>query len=132
MRVVLDSGGLTSLCGRARRASETIRWLIERRFQVVVPTPILVECTTGTSRDAEVNRILKALSRNADVFVAPDDNIARRAGVLRFRARTDDGIDALVAAIAMEGGRTTVLLTSDPADMQRLLSGQPHVQVVRA
>jgi hypothetical protein len=95
-----------------------------------VPTPILVESTTGDGgRDAEVNRVLRILERAASVLEAPDEVTARRAGRLRFLARTDDGIDALVAAAAIADRSPAVLLTSDPDDLERLLSGEPQVHV---
>ena len=92
-----------------------------------MPAAILSECTTGDAgRDAEVNRLLGALS----VAVATEST-ARLAGALRFRARADDGIDALVAAEAAMAQVPTVLLTSDAADLGRLLAGTKHVSVQR-
>jgi hypothetical protein len=97
-----------------------------------VPTPVLVECTTGDgARDAEVNRILGVLERAARVTKAPDEKTARRAGRLRYLARSDDGIDALVAAEAVGDGSPAVLLTSDPDDLSRLLEHEPQVLVQR-
>jgi hypothetical protein len=75
------------------------------------------------ARDAEVNRILGVLERAATVLQAPDEAIARRAGRLRYLAKTDDGIDALVAAAAVGDGSPAVVLTSDPDDLERLRSG---------
>ena len=131
-RCVLDSGGLTGLVGGSQRAREWLRWVLENDGAICVPTPILVESTTGDGpRDAEVNRILGVLERAAKVLQAPDEATARRAGQLRYRAKTDDGIDALVAAAAVGDGSPAVVLTSDPHDLERLL--QHHRQVnVRA
>jgi hypothetical protein len=131
-RCVLDSGAVTALIGRSQRARAWLRWLVSEGGDVRVPTPVLVECTTGrAARDAEVNRILKALARFSDALVAPDEETARLAGKLRFEAKTDDGIDALVAAEAARDSRPTALLTTDPADLSRLLVGARHVRVVR-
>ena len=60
---------------------------------------------------------------------APDETVARRAGQLRYLAKTDDGIDALVAAAAVGDGSPAVVLTSDPDDLERLLQNEPHVSV---
>jgi len=57
----------------------------------------------------------------AAVLQAPDEIVARRAGRLCFRAGSDDGIDALVAAAAVGDGSPAVLLTSDLDDLERLL-----------
>src|SRR5882672_11318994 len=101
-RCVLDSGGLTALVGGSQRARAWLRWIIEHTGRIQVPTPVLVESTTGDgARDAEVNRILRILQHAAGVLEAPDETTARRAGCLRFLAHSDDGIDALIAAAAI-------------------------------
>lgn len=130
-RCVLDSGALTALTGGSARARAWVRWVVESFGIIVVPTPVLVESTTGDgARDAEVNRILSVLSRATGTLRTPGEDTARRAGLLRFRARSDDGIDALVASEAVGDGRTrTVLLTSDPGDMLRLLRVVSNVEV---
>jgi predicted nucleic acid-binding protein len=129
-RCVLDSGGLTALVGGSHRAREWLRWVIEHDGAICVPTPILVESTTGDgARDAEVNRILGVLERAATVLRAPDEATARRAGRLRYLARADDGIDALVAAAAVGDGSPAVVLTSDTDDLERLLQNDRHVSV---
>jgi predicted nucleic acid-binding protein len=129
-RCVLDSGGLTALVGGSQRAREWLRWVIEHDGAICVPTPILVESTTGDgARDAEVNRILGVLERAATVLQAPDEATARRAGRLRYLAKTDDGIDALVAAAAVGDGSPAVVLTSDPDDLDRLLQNDRQVSV---
>jgi hypothetical protein len=129
---VLDSGGLSALTGGSQRARAWLRWIAENGGAVVVPTPVLVETVTGDAgRDAEVNRILNLLQRAVSVFAAPDEETARRAGRLRFRARVDDGIDALVASAAAGDGTPCVLLTSDPRDMERLLVDERKVAVRR-
>src|SRR5687767_4919032 len=101
-RCVFDSGGLTALVGGAPRARAWLRWVVENAGSIHVPTPVLVESTTGDgARDAEVNRILGILERAASVLEAPDEATARRAGRLRYQADFDDGIDALIAAAAI-------------------------------
>ncbi len=104
--------------------------MVEHDGRIEVPTPILVESTTGDgARDAEVNRVLGILERAAAVLQAPDEAVARRAGRLRSLAGSDDGIDALVAAAAVSNGSPAVLLTSDPGDLERLLQAEPQVHV---
>jgi len=131
-RCVLDSGGLTALIGRSQRARAWLRWVVTQGGEVVLPTPALVECVTGDSgRDAEVNRVLGVLAKVRGVLRPPSEATARRAGSLRFNARTDDGIDALVAAEAAAEARKTILLTSDAGDLSRLLVDAPQVAVRR-
>ena len=132
LRLVLDSGGLTALFGRSERARAWARWIIQHQGAIAVPTPVLVECVTGdAARDAELNRWLSVLQKRAPIVVAPDEKTARTAGRLRHRTRTDDGIDALVAAAAVGDGTPSVVLTSDPDDLERLLAGEPNVHVQR-
>lgn len=127
---MLDSGALGALVGPSQRARAWLRWIAEHEGQIEVPTPVLVESITGMAgRDAEVNRVLNVLARAGGRLTAPDEALARRAGSLRFRARHDDGIDALVAAAAARDGRPCVLLTSDPGDLGRLLADEPQVAV---
>ena len=131
-RCVLDSGGLTALVGGSQRAREWLRWVVDHDGAICVPTPVLVESTTGDGgRDAEVNRVLGILQRAADVLEAPNEATARRAGRLRYRARAYDGIDALVAAAAVGDGSPVVVLTSDPDDLERLVQQEPHVSIQR-
>ena len=129
-RCVLDSGGLTALVGGSHVAREWLRWVIQHEGNICVPTPILVECTTGDgARDAEVNRVLRVLQRSAAALEAPGETTARRAGALRFAAGSDDGIDALVAAAAIGDGSPAVVLTSDPDDLGTLLESESQVHV---
>jgi hypothetical protein len=129
-RIVLDSGGLSALVGGSHVAREWLRWVVEHEGAVCVPTPILVESTTGDgARDAEINRVLAVLERAAVALDAPGEATARLAGKLRFAAKSDDGIDALVAAAAVGEGAPAVLLTSDPRDLEHLLKRQTHVYV---
>ena len=131
-RCVLDAGGVTALTGRSQGARAWLRWIVTNGGNVVVPTPVLAECTTGSAaRDAEVNRVLGVLGRFGNAFASPDEATARLAGALRFAPRSNDGIDALVAAEAARDSRPTVVLTSDPADLERLLVRTPHVNIRR-
>lgn len=132
-RCVLDSGGLSLLVRGSERARAWLRWIVEHDGALCIPTPVLAETVTGDARrDAEMNRILHVLERAAVVLSAPNEATARRAGALRYRARSDDAIDALVAAAAIGDGTPCVLLTSDPDDLARLLVGEPKVAVETA
>ena len=129
---VLDSGALSALCGRSTRARNWLGLLAKRDVVITIPTPVLVECTTGDAgRDAEINRVVNRLKRRgATGLAAPDEATARRAGQLRYRTRTNDAIDALVAAAAVGVGGRSVVLTTDPDDLEKLLAEHPHVTVI--
>ena len=113
--LVLDSGGLSRLSQRTRRAAALIDALrAENLWPPVVPTVILAESTTGAARtDTNINRVLK--SCEIDPIVT--EQTARRAGHLRARARTGSAVDALVVAIAEPGG---TVLTGDADDLEAL------------
>jgi predicted nucleic acid-binding protein len=129
-RCVLDSGGLSRLTETSAKARAWLRWIIDHDGSIVVPTPVLVETITGDARrDAAINHILNVFERVGSILSAPDEAIARSGGRLRYRARSDDGIDALVAATAVGDGSPCVLLTSDPKDLQRLLHDEPQVSI---
>jgi len=129
-RCVLDSGGLSALCGGSQDARGLLKWVALSGSAVRIPTPILAECTTGDgARDAEVNRVLRILGTAEAIISPPSEATARLAGRLRFLARTDDGIDALVAAEAVGDGTAAIVLTSDPHDLRRLLVRAPHVSI---
>ncbi len=117
-RLVLDSGFLTALAAEEARSRVVLRRAIQTESEIVVPTVVVAESTTGTARDAGVNRILNAL----ETAVAPlGESVARSAGTLRFRSRLSqkDTIDAIVVATADAVPRSTIL-TSDGGDIRIL------------
>ncbi|MGH8932080.1 MAG: PIN domain-containing protein [Egibacteraceae bacterium] len=127
--VVLDSGGLSVMLGHSASARSWLEWCLAYVGTVVVPAPILVETITGHSgRDAETNRVLRALARNGRTSPV-DEDLGRLAGKLRYRVGADDGIDALVAAEAAHTKQPCVVLTSDPGDLTALLADQPQVTI---
>ncbi len=122
--LVLDSGGLSRLSQRSRRAAALLAALRrEGLWPPVVPTVVLAESTTGAARtDADVNRLLKT----CDVDPMVPQATARRAGQLRARARRGSAVDALVVAIAEPG---STVLTGDRADLEALASYATGVDI---
>lgn len=115
--LVLDSGGLSRLSQRTRRAAALIAALkAENLWPPAVPTVVLAESTSGAARtDTNINRFLKT----CEVEPVVSERAARRAGYLRDRARTGSAVDALVVALAEPGG---TVLTGDPNDLEALAS----------
>jgi predicted nucleic acid-binding protein len=124
--LVLDSGGVSRLSQRSRRAAALIEALREEGlWPPVVPTIVLAESTTATPRtDTNINRLLK--SCDVDPIVA--ERTARRAGQLRGRARRGSAVDALLVAMAEPGG---TVLTGDSEDLAALASHADGVVVER-
>lgn len=124
--LVLDSGGLSRLSQRNRRAAALIEALqAENLWPPVVPTIVLAESTTGAARtDANINRLLKS----CDVEPVVAEATARRAGHLRARARRGSAVDALLVAVAEPDG---TVLTGDAEDLEALAAHADGVVVER-
>ncbi len=122
--LVLDSGGVSRLSQRSRRAAALIAALRrEGLWPPVVPTVVLAESTTGAARtDTNVNRFLKSCDLDPIVPAAK----ARRAGQLRAQARRGSAVDALLVALAEPG---STVLTSDRADLDALASYADGVDI---
>lgn len=123
---VLDSGGLSRLSQRNRRAAALIEALqAENLWPPVVPTIVLAESTTGAARtDANINRLLKS----CDVEPVVAEATARRAGQLRARARRGSAVDALLVALTEPGG---TVLTGDTEDLEALAAHAEDVVIER-
>lgn len=124
--LVLDSGGVSRLAERSRRALALILSLRnEDLWPPHVPSVVLVECLEGhAGRDAIENRFLKT----CDIAEVVPESLARRAAMLRRRARRGSAVDALVVAFAEPGG---TVLTTDPHDLQALATHADNVAIVR-
>lgn len=124
--LVLDSGGLSRLSQRTRRAVALIEALqADNLWPPVAPTVILAESTTGAARtDANINRLLKG----CDVDPVLAEGTARRAGYLRARARRGSAVDALLVALAEPGG---TILTGDLGDLEALAAHADAVAIER-
>ena len=122
--LVLDSGGLSRLSERTRRAAALIAALREQGlWPPVVPTVVLAESTAGRSRtDANVNRLL----RTCDVDPTVTEATARRAGELRAWARRGSAVDAIVVALAEPRG---TVMTSDRGDLEALATYADDVEI---
>jgi hypothetical protein len=124
--LILDSGAVSRL---AERSNQTLALILGLREEGLwpprVPSAVLIECLQGhAGRDANENRLLKAC---AIVEIVPQA-LARRAALLRRRARRGSAVDALVVASAEPGG---VVFTSDPADLEALAAHAEDVRVER-
>jgi len=122
--LVLDSGGVSHLARRSRQSAALIAALRDHGlWPAVVPSVVLVECLTGDgSRDANANALLKTCNVMERIPVS----LARRAALLRARARQGSAVDALVVAAAEPGG---AVLTSDPGDLRRLATHGVDVRI---
>lgn len=113
-RFLLDSGALTALAEGDRRLEHILEKAVDDDVEVVVPTIVIAESTTGGRRDAKVHRIL----RECEVLDLTE-SIARDAARLRTALRGAGIADAIIIATADRELGTTVI-TSDPGDLEAL------------
>jgi hypothetical protein len=122
MPLILDSGAITWFAKDDRRRAAVLAQLrLRGAWPPVVLTPVLVECTTGSPKDARTNRFLKTCDVQSDI--APKH--ALRAAQLRTAAGKGSAVDALVVAAAEPDG---VVVTSDPEDIGALASHASRVK----
>jgi predicted nucleic acid-binding protein len=124
--LVLDSGAVSRLAQRSRASAALIvAFREEGLWPAAVPSVVLVECLQGhAGRDANENQLLKT----CDVIDRIPESLARRAALLRRRARRGSAVDALVVAMAEPGG---TVLTTDPDDLEALASHAQRVVIER-
>lgn len=122
--LVVDSGGISRLAERSRRAAALIAtFRREGLWPPVVPTIVLAESISGRPRtDASVDRFLKGCDIEANLPVAK----ARRAGEVRARARRGSAVDAVLVALAEPHG---TVLTSDEDDLRALAAYADNVAI---
>lgn len=122
--LVVDSGGLSRLSQRSRRAAALIAaFRREALWPPVVPTVVIAESTSGTARtDTNINRLLKT----CDIEPVVAETTARRAGELRALARRGSAVDALVVALAEPG---STVLTTDRFDLEALAAHADRVAI---
>lgn len=136
--LILDADGADALSEQP--PPEALRALLEeawrRRSDVVVPALVCAECCRGTGRtraiEAALSRHRRArLSWPAVRIVTTDFALARRVGSILYgaSATTADIVDAHCVAIAAAYGGG-IVVTADPADIERLASAVPAVRVV--
>lgn len=88
---------------------------------ILIPAVVIAEAIRGSARDANANRLIKAVGRIDPV----NEGLARHAGALlrsNGNGSSSDTIDATVVATALAAGAKNIL-TSDIDDIERLGGG---------
>jgi predicted nucleic acid-binding protein len=108
--VVYDTGALLA-AERNDRRFLVVHWrFLEKKRELILPSPVLAQAWRGGSRQATLGRVLKSCA------VEPtSEATARNAGVILGLSRTSDAIDAIVVATAIAYNATIV--TTDPDDI---------------
>lgn len=111
---VLDAGALIALERDDRALWAALKLAARRGEDILVPSTALAQVWRGSRRQANLARVVGLCS------IAPFDPVAKAVGELCGRAETSDICDAHVALVASLRG--SVLYTSDPDDLRRLLA----------
>jgi predicted nucleic acid-binding protein len=132
--MVLDNEGL-SKAATDRAMYIRLKAAYDDGHRVITSAAVLAEIFRGSTRDAEVHRVL------ARVGVEPvSDAIGRRAGQLIGAARmsSDQAVDAMVAATAITAAEeaeaadrpaSVLIVTSDLPHLTRLVADRTGVAV---
>jgi hypothetical protein len=128
-RLVLDAGALIALERNDRRMWSRLDAAAQATLDVVVPVGALAQVWRGTPNQARLSQAL------AKTRAGEFDAIARASGELCLAARSSDPIDAAVVLNA--AGAASVIITSDPNDIRRLVRALPGdlgstITIVRA
>ncbi len=124
MALILDAGALIGVDRGDRAVISMLNSATRRGTPLRTPAIVLAQVWRDAGgRQARLARTLEGVD-----IVPVDEQLARRAGVLLGRARTSDAIDAAVTCLAEDGD---IILTSDPADIARLVdAARRQVRVV--
>ena len=108
--ITYDSGALIAAERGERRMWARHRALLLRRAVPVVPAPVVAQCWRGTSRQAQLVRLLAGCE-----VETLDDTRAKATGTLAGRARTTDIVDACVVEGALR--RQDLVISSNEGDL---------------
>jgi len=138
--LILDSGAVSTLASDRDVLARYLR-LLDVRFDgsLLIPIPVLTEVRTGhRSSDIAVDRLIKAIGAEHELYLPLDVAAATRAGVLRASALASGGrivstTDAQVVALAEQRSHVNAvtILTGDRIDIGLLveLTRRPNIAV---
>lgn len=117
-RLVLDAGALIALERNDRPMWARLEAAADADLEVLVPSGALAQVWRGTANQA---RLSQALTKTR---LGEFDAVARAAGELCHATHSSDPIDAAVVLNA--AGTTSVIVTSDPNDIRKLVRALPQ------
>ena len=112
--VVYDAAVLVAADRNERRAWAEHKARLELGVIPLVPAPVVAQ-VSRSPQQAQLRRFLTGC-----VVVPLGESEAHEAGRLLGRSRTADVVDAVVVTIALR--KKAMILTSDPDDIQRLVT----------
>lgn len=111
--IIYDAGALVAADKGERSLWAQFAAATAERRPVVVPSPVLAQAWRGLASQARLAKLV-----NGCRILAPDEQLARHAGVLLGRSQTTDAVDAIVVATAIS--LHAAILTSDIDDITLL------------
>lgn len=115
MSLVLDAGAFIAFERGDPLMAARIRVALERDDVLRTVTPVVSQVWRDPrGRQARLARLIAGVDN-----VSPSVEQAKAAGVLCGRTGTTDVVDSLLAGVVRNGD---VVMTSDPADLSRLLA----------
>jgi hypothetical protein len=121
--LVLDTGGLIAFQRGDRRVTALLEAARRRRDRVVTSSGCVAQAWRGGPRQALLARLVRGLDERG-----LDGSNSTAAGVACGKATVTDVVDAHVSLLATD---RDVVLTSDPGDIQRLLSARGCAAAVK-
>jgi hypothetical protein len=113
--IVLDAGAFIAAERRDRRLAALLSAAEKVGGTVLLPTPVIAEIWRDPPRQCSVQ-----LMGTADDVISLDLGHACAVGELLGKSPKSQLVDASVATVALEY-RPSIVLTSDPDDLERLL-----------
>jgi len=113
--LILDTGALVAVDRGDRAMAARLRVAERSGLGLQSTGAVIAEVwRDAAGRQANLARLLKSVDVRA-----VDRQLGKEAGVLLGKSGVSDAVDATVVAVARTGDR---VLTSDPADIQKLVS----------
>jgi predicted nucleic acid-binding protein len=113
--LILDTGALVAVDRGDRAMAARLRVAERSGLGLYSTGAVIAEVwRDAAGRQANLARLLKSVDVRA-----VDHQLGKEAGVLLGKSGVNDAVDATVVAVARTGDR---VLTSDPADIQKLIS----------
>jgi hypothetical protein len=124
MALVLDAGAFIAFERGDPFVAARIKVALDRNDVLRTVTPVVSQVwRDARGRQVRLGRLIDGVDT-----VSPTLELAKAAGVLCGRTGTADVVDALLACVVRNGDIT---MTSDPADMARLIADR-HVRATVA
>jgi hypothetical protein len=112
--IVYDAGALVAADRGERQMWALFAAAVTEHRPIVVPSPVLTQAWRGWQTQARLAKLLAGCR-----VVAPEEALAKQAGVLLGSSKTTDAVDAIVVATAV--ALRAAIVTSDAGDISRLV-----------